>query len=204
MKKGFTLVEMLVVIGIIAALIAASLVGYSSMLASAERTKAQELVSNVATALTAIFDADGIWPKSLRTYGKTGGPLDENVAYILASRGYLSLTYDSTEKKLTGLDRFGIVSPWATSVIKNKGSSASLSTKVNSDTTIKDHQLQYALDLDGDGIIDGVSVGGEAISVRATAIVWCAGKDGKMLPYSQGRKSDDVYSWSVGQTRNVK
>lgn len=204
MKKGFTLVEMLVVIGIIAALIAASLVGYSSMLASAERTKAQELVSNVATALTAIFDADGIWPKSLRTNGGTGGPLDENAAYVLGSRGYLSLTRDDSNKKLAGVDRFGIVTPWATAVIKNRGSSASLSTIVSGDKTIKDHQLQYAIDLDGDGIINDVSVGGESISVRATAIVWCAGKDGKMEAYSKGLKSDDVYSWNVGQTRNVK
>ena len=63
---------MLVVIGIIAILIGASIGGYSSMTKSAERAKAQELVSNVATALTAMFQEEGVWPKRLIN-GKDGG-----------------------------------------------------------------------------------------------------------------------------------
>lgn len=45
MKKGFTLVEMLVVIGIIVILLGASIGGFSKMTKSAERAKARELVS---------------------------------------------------------------------------------------------------------------------------------------------------------------
>ena len=51
MKKGFTLIEMLVVIGIIAVLVGASIGGFSAMTRTAERAKCQELVSNVATVL---------------------------------------------------------------------------------------------------------------------------------------------------------
>ena len=54
-KSGFTLVEMLVVIGIIAILAAASMVGYSKVVKSARRAKNQELVSNAATALAQIL-----------------------------------------------------------------------------------------------------------------------------------------------------
>jgi prepilin-type N-terminal cleavage/methylation domain-containing protein len=201
MKKGFSLVEMLVVIGIIAVLIGASIGAYSKMTAGAERAKCQELVSNTATALTVLFQKEGVWPRVLRSQGSSDGELDASAALPLAK--YMSLTTNSDGSQLSGLDRFGIVSPWAAAVIKRKGSSASVSDKVG-DVTVKDHILHYALDLDGDGIIDGASVGGESVAVRATAIVWCCGKDGKMEEYSKGIRSDDVYSWTKGQTQNVK
>jgi prepilin-type N-terminal cleavage/methylation domain-containing protein len=69
MKKGFTLIEMLVVIGIIAVLVGASIGGFSAMTKSAENTKCQELVSNTATALTAMFQDTGVWPQRLANQG---------------------------------------------------------------------------------------------------------------------------------------
>ena len=198
----------MVVIGIIIILIGASVGGYSRMTKAAEKARLQELVSNAATALTALFQDEGVWPKRIASNGATDGRLDENVAYALVSgsRRYFSLTTENS--KLAGLDRFGIVTPWATAVIKRKGSSAALSDKVTGTTTIQDHILHYAVDLDGDGIIKGANVGGESVDVRATAIVWSIGKSGgskgQPWPYSKGRKSDDAYSWTLGQTQNVK
>ena len=156
MKKGFTLIEMLVVVGIIAILMGASIAGFSKMTKTAEKAKCQELVRNTATAMAAIFNRDGFWP-----------------------------------------------TPWATAYIKSHGTGASLSSKIG-EYTIKDHILHFALDLDGDGIIEGANVGGESIDVRATAIVWCCGKDGKLEAYSAGLRKDDVYSFTFGQTQNVK
>lgn len=220
MKRGFTLVEMLVVIGIIAILLGTSVMGFSRMTKSAERAKAQELVSNVATALTALFQAEGSWPKRLATRGGTDGLLDQDVALVLAKGGYISLTTDADKTKLDGLDQFGIVSPWASLAIKAAGTGASLGTRVgNSDKTVQDHILHFALDLDGDGIIQGANVGGKSVDIRATAAVWCGGKDGVIAPYpygsggsggkgqsgqANGQRSDDVWSWSVGQTQDVK
>ena len=205
-RKGFTLIEMLVVLGIIAVLIGASIGGYSSMTKSAERARCQELVSNTATALTALFQNEGSWPKRLAEQGATDGKLDENVAYALVANGrsYFSLTKSSDGRSLGGHDRFGIVTPWALSEIKHRGSSASLSTKVRGGGTIQDHILRYAIDLDGDGVIPGVPVGGETVNIRATAVVWCCGKDGKIEAYSAGQKADDIHSWTVGQTRGVQ
>ncbi len=202
MKKGFTLIEMLVVIGIVAILAGAMIGAYSRMTASAEKARCRELVQNTATALTALFQREGAWPRALRTVGKTEGELDERAAYPLAKGGYLSLTTEGD--RLGGYDRFGVVTPWATAVIKRRGASASLGDAVPGGGTIRDHRLRFAIDLDGDGIIDGAAVGGESVPIRATAAVWCCGKDGKIEAYATGLKRDDVHSWSYGQTQNVK
>jgi len=218
MKKGFTLIEMLVVLGIIAILIGASIGGYSAMSKSAERTRCQELVSNTATALTALFQDEGVWPRRLAKNGATDGKLDEDTAYALVANGrsYFSLTKNGD--KLGGHDRFGILTPWAQAVVKRLGTSASKGSKVGS-MTVDDHILHYALDLDGDGKIVGASVGGRSVDVRATAIVWCCGKDGEIDPYPyvgggsgglgqsagvSGGKTDDVYSWTPAQTKDVQ
>lgn len=211
MKKAFTLIEMLVVIGIIVILMGASLAGFSRMRASAEKARAQELVSQTATALAAIFTADGVWPQVIREHSEGDGLIDNKVAYQIAKRGMMSITYDSSKKESTGLDRFGIVSPWAVEALKKAGKNATDSLVVGTDgdgrkRTVKDHTLRYKVDLDGDGIIERVAVsgaGGASVDVRATVVVWCAGKDGKLEDYRDGLKRDDVYSWTYGQTRGV-
>ena len=223
-RYGFTLVEMLVVIGIIAVLISASLGGYTAMTKAAEKARAQELVLNVATALTALFQQEGAWPRALASKGATDGELDKDAALPLAADesknklGYFSLQVKGSGKSRTlfGNDRFGILTPWATTFVKRRGASAQLSDIVSGSGTVRDHILHYALDLDGDGIIRGASVGGKAIDIRATAAVWCGGKDGSIDPYpyagggkaknkkSGSGKSDDVYSWTPGQTTEVE
>lgn len=215
MRKGFTLIEMLVVIGIIMVLIGASIGSYSAVTRSAEKAKCRELVAQVATALTTLYQREGGWPKALAMQGKTDGKLDEKACMAFRTADsdgkytskYYSLNFDDNGNP-AGYDRFGIVTPWAFDVIKRGGKGVSLTTQVSTSKhgpqTVDDHILHYALDLDGDGIIEGASVGGESVDVRATAIVWCAGKDGYIERYSKGQKGDDVYSWTPGQTKKVK
>ena len=68
-----------------------------------------------------------------------------------------------------------------------------LSTKVPSGGTIQDHRLRFAIDDDLDGIVKASPEGYDSVRVRANAIVWCAGRDGKF-----GTK-DDLRSWAKGQ-----
>lgn len=203
-RKGFTLIEMLVVIGIIATLMGVTIASVSKFLKSAEKARCQELVANTATALTALYQKEGAWPRALITNHNSDQGLDEKAALPLAKGGYMTLTVNNAGNQLSGYDRFGILSPWALVVVKAKGSSASDSTPIPGGGTIKSHTLRYAIDLNGDGVIPGVQVGDETIDIRATAAVWCCGKDGKIEGYSKGLKKDDVYSWTVGQTREVQ
>ena len=201
MKKGFTLIEMLVVIGIIAVLMGTGAGAYSGIVKAAEKKRCQELVADTATALTALYQKNGAWPKALRRGNATDVELDKDAALPLAKAGYMSLSMN--DGKLSGYDRFGIVSPWGAAHIKKRGVSASLTDKIGSGS-LQNHILHCALDLDGDGIIEGALVGGESVDIRATAAVWCCGKDGVIERYSTGLKKDDAYSWSYGQTQGVK
>ena len=207
-RQGFTLIELLVVIGIIAVLIGVSVGGYSSMTKAADKANAQELVNNVATALTALYQQEGNWPKRLATGARSGdGQLDEEVCIPLAKRGCISLTTTGSgdSLKLAGNDRFGIITPWATAVVKRRGSSAQKDDRVGTQTVEK-HRLHYALDLEGRGVVEA-RIGGETVKIRATAAVWCIGKSGgdggDPWPYSVGDRKGDVYSWTRGQTKDV-
>lgn len=200
MKRGFTLVEMLVVMGILSVLIGIGLSSFSSSTKTAQKTRGQELVSNVATALETIYQREGVWPRRILAEGASDGKLDENVAYELAKRKVLTLTYDSNSKKTTGLDRCGVVTPWAQDAIKAAGVSANSGTRVRTGGTVgNDHYIHFAVDADGDGIVNA-SVGGASVNVRGSVAVWCGGMDGVIVPYkSGGGKVDDIYSWTNDQ-----
>ena len=203
-RKGFTLIEMLVVIGIIATLMGVMVASVSKFMKSAERARCQELVANTATALTALYQKEGAWPRALISNHNSDQGLDQKAALPLAKGGYMTLTVNNAGTQLSGYDRFGVVSPWALAVIKRRGTSAKESTPVPSGGTIKDHVVKHGIVLNGAGVIPGVQVGGETSDIRATAAVWCCGKDGRLEGYALGLKKDDVYSWTIGQTRGVQ
>ena len=199
MKRGFTLLEMLVVIGILAVLIGAGMTAFSSATRKAQQARAREVVSNVATALETVYQREGAFPRRVLAKGESDGEMDENVAYELAKRNAMTLTYDSNTKKTTAADRCGVLTPWAQDVVKRSTSgSVSEGTKVPTGGTIKDHRVHFAVDIDGDGYVDA-SVNGESVRIRGAAVAWCCGRDGKQLSYSEGLRRDCSYSWSRQQ-----
>ena len=198
-REGFSLIEMLVVLGILAVLIGAGMATFSSAGKKAQKAKGQELVSNVATALEKIYQEEGAWPQRILSGSNGEKGLDENIAYVLAKRNAMTLSYDSSKRKTTALDQCGVVSPWALAEIKRRaGNGVSEGTKVPSGGTIADHRLRYAVDTEGLGYVEA-SVGGEQVKIRGSVMVWCAGYDGKLEAYSDGLRKDDIYSWSNQQ-----
>lgn len=204
-KGGFTLVEMLVVIGIIAILAAASMIGYSKVVQSAKKARTQELVSNAATALTHILNTEGVWPEELTRNGGNG-QLDKDTAVVFVRYKLLGLTYNQTSAKddvslyrLVGKDRCGVVDAEAEALLKRSPSAAE-GSKVSTGGTVKDHILYYAIDEDGDGFTDAAVEGGGTLKIRATAVVWAAGPNG-IVEYGSLGRNDDVYSWRPAQVK---
>ena len=210
---------MLVVIGIIAVLIAASLGGYSFATKHAQQARGREIVSNTATALNSLFQRQNRWPPRLVQGAKAAEPqLTAEAGACLAVNNLMSLSYTTVEKDgervytLSGLDRCGIVDPWAMEVLKRlPPGNGGLNAKVPSGGEVRDHILYYAIDEDGDGITRA-TVGGTPLEIRGNAAVWSCGMDGVLSPYpyaggSGGKgqqqkksgRSDDIYSWSPHQ-----
>ena len=201
-KSGFTLVEMLVVIGIIAVLAAASMVGYTRIIKSARKTRNVELVSNVATALTHILAKEGAWPELLLQNG-SNGQLDKNVAKVFIPYNLLGLSYNQRTGSegnytLTGKDRCGIVDAEAEAVLK-RNKKANEGTSVPSGRNVQEHILYYAIDEDGDGFTNVMlKDSGMQLKIRATAVVYAAGPNGTE-EYNLLGRNDDVYSWRPSQ-----
>ena len=80
-----------------------------------------------------------------------------------------------------------------------KSASASSGTAVPSGGTVKNHIVHFAVDVDGDGKV--VAIVGEKdperLTIRASAVAWCCGRDGVMYNYSEGVRRGCSYSWSM-------
>lgn len=222
-QAGFTLIEMMVVIAVIAILAASLGIGYNRMTKNAQRAKAVEAVSNAQTALVILHDrADG-WPKAIlnaSTHDQGYHVMDEDVAKVMFKYSLLGVDCkgDRSEPistyKLRGVDRCGIVDPWAQDALqradKNQPGSALLSRSVSSGGTVQDHLIYFAVDQDEDGFVTKTE-GAPVNKVRAMAIAWCAGADGGLGDCSTAKptkgsangrvisNSDNVYSWNRDQ-----
>lgn len=206
MKKGFTLLEMLVVLGIIAILAGASMIGYSKVVRTAQKTKNREIVSNAATSLTQILTRNnGTWPDLLLEKANGGkGRLDKDICQVFITFDMMGLSHEKTRNSdgtydLIGKDKCGIVDVDAEKVLK-RSRSASEGSKVPSGGTVQDHILYFAIDADGDGFTEAEVEGGGKLTIRATAVVWAAGPDGK-VDYGTMAHNDDVYSWTPAQVK---
>ena len=94
-RRGFTLIEVLVVIGIIATLMGVMLASVSTFLKSADKARCKELVANTATALTALYQKEGAWPRALIKGHNGNNMLDEHAALPLAKGKYMTVCHNT-------------------------------------------------------------------------------------------------------------
>jgi prepilin-type N-terminal cleavage/methylation domain-containing protein len=208
-NKGFTLVEMLVVIGIIGLLMGVLMTGFSYAQTLAWQAQSQELVSNVATALGLYIQKEGSWPEE---FLRSNGNVNNEVCKVLQQANLLDVTTISkfnddgtVEVNQNSPERFGLFSPWGRRIIrKNPKTNASIGSLCPISEANK-HILQFRLDVNLDGKIDSTDstlgvIPGEGIKIRASAIVWSCGPLGK-ADGSWGAKSlqDNRQSWTGGQ-----
>jgi prepilin-type N-terminal cleavage/methylation domain-containing protein len=184
---GFTMVEMLVVIGILGILSAALLSMFGSVKEKARNLQAQNLVGEVATAFTRYLQDHRVWP------AEWSGALemDAQVCRVLQSERLMDVTPFkrrangtlTAEEDKTSLDRFGLLDPWAQLALKRamrKGMSTVASTdEVSRGRTFANHRIQYRLDKNYDGFVDNTEGSPQGVRVRAAVLVWSRGPDGK-------------------------
>lgn len=208
-RRGFSLIEMLVVVGIIAVLSAAGLVGYNGAIKSAQRSRGNELVQNLKVALGMVLQEEEFWPPPLLSEGGSKGNrrVTVKVAAWLGKNGYFTFgTLEKPDDKdkstwrlhVNAMEKLGILTPWGEAYAKKllaKGS-VSAEAKVPGGGTLDDHVLRFEIDDDGDGITVVKPDGRQSAKVRANACVWCCGFDGKF-----GTR-DDIYSWTKEQEVN--
>ena len=101
-RSGFTLVELLVVMGIIAILVGVLLAGVSSAIAFAKRTKANSTASQIATAVQNYYTEYGVYPTT-----STGGSDDYYAGTSAGNWPALTITLCGNISPLTGSSSTG-------------------------------------------------------------------------------------------------
>jgi len=202
-NKGFTLVEMLVVMGIVGLLIATMTGALKFAQNVAWQAKSQELVSNVATALTVYIQREGTWPPEILT---SGGVVNNKVCKLLQQERLLDVTTVKADGTINqdSPERFGLFSPWGQRILRRKPKvTASLGT-LPSDSTLRRHILQFRVDINLDGKIDSSdsqlgAIPGVGTVIRTSVLVWTCGPNGKEDGNTGAKNSgDNRQSWVGG------
>lgn len=209
LPSGFTLVEMLVVIGMIGILAATLIASFSNVKTAAKQSQSQSQVSEVATAFNLYLQQERQWPEAMLDDPQE---LDAARCAIFQKLKLLDLTTwtnvpSISQKGVVGTDgtlnknspdRFGMLDPWGRAAMRKNPTMASANTSIEGGTKLSQHLIQYRLDKNYDGYVDS-SEGAPKGRVRASVLVWSRGPDGKDASTQAKRyPGDDRLSWSSG------
>ncbi|MCL2104694.1 MAG: type II secretion system GspH family protein [Kiritimatiellaeota bacterium] len=198
-QDGFTLLEMLVIIGIIGILMAVLLPSYGYIQEAARQSRAQTLVRDAATALTAYVQRERAWPTEILD---SGGYLDHKVCKILHEAGLFDSTaYNGDNLNLDSLDRFGLLDPWGQAFVKRNPKLQDVNKELGDPPRpLKNHLLQFRIDRNFDGKVnadDGWGPIPYGQIVRESAIVWSCGPGGLQTSSAKKYLSGLRLSWAL-------
>jgi len=209
--RGFTLVEMLIVIGILGILASVLIGSFSHVKTTARQQQAQTLAAEVATAFNAYLQKEQQWPDEFLDRTE----MDQAVCRVMQGKKLIDLsTYSNVVNKVinpSSLDRYGLLDPWGRAALQ-RNAKATENTAVESGGTVADHRIQFRLDLNYDGYVDTQDYSDvpEGVKIRRSVIAWSRGPDGQddfksKNPKAKGRYPyDDRLSWNHAQARAEK
>ena len=183
-KNGFTLVEMLVVIGIIGLLVGALTGSFTYVQRLAWKSQEVKQVSEAATALSLYLQQERGWGAL-----KNKEEIDLPVLLILKNHRLFDTTATADSTTTVSPDRYGLLDIWGQRKLKaNPDIGESL---------VSPHRLQFLLDDDYDGFVKSPS----GKKIRASALVWSRGPDGVDDTPAGRYPKDDILSWSEAGAR---
>ena len=104
LQKGFTLIELMIVVAIIGILAAIAIPAYQDYTIRAQVTEGLNLSSALKASVSESYAVRGVWPADLAALGMAVAPSGKYVSQIVVDNGTINITYgiDANAAQLAG------------------------------------------------------------------------------------------------------
>lgn len=163
--RGFTLIEMIVVVAIIALITAALAGAYGKVIQKSSKKNASETCVQLAQAWSVFHQRLRYWPTEVQSK-KGRFEMDYDFCELIGKNGFFDVSYrgSKTQKQIENdpVLEIGMLSPIGLKLYDE-----------DSKSEAKKHLYQVCVDINEDGIIDSADGAPSGVKVRGEAIVWC-------------------------------
>jgi type IV pilus assembly protein PilA len=102
-QKGFTLIELMIVVAIIGILAAIAIPAYQDYTVRAQITEGLNLASAVKASVAESFATNGVWPANLAAIGIVNAPSGKYVSAVNLTTGTISIVYAGAQANTNAL-----------------------------------------------------------------------------------------------------